>query len=189
VDGELPPPQESSPRKGTNTNVAPMKLDPGRQNLIEEFPHIPEKPLQEFLETYVPSVDEEVVDRVMKELKANTKLTKNGWVRGYATKTPAQMRIHENVAFSNLCLFITAIIEAAVKLEDHSNNPWIAHSSKKGTLVGEKASTTSCIYLPEMISDGHSMGWEQLLAVGEFKKHRIHEKHVWFFLRFRGVYD
>jgi hypothetical protein len=181
ADGEPPPPQGSSPHKAINIDTTPLKLGPARQKLIRDFSHIPQKPLLDFFETYVPSVSDAVVDAIMKDLETIGKITHSGRVYGYATKTPAEMRTHENEAFKHLGRFIETIIEAVVKFEKRSNDPCIAH--KQRPLAGEKASSSipdSYVYLLEKVLGCHGMGWGQLLAVGEFKKHRMHEKDVCF---------
>ncbi|KAF9260430.1 hypothetical protein L218DRAFT_962580 [Marasmius fiardii PR-910] len=179
------PEEGSSPRKSKNIYGSHhQNLPTARSELAQHYKYIPEKSMKEFFAEYLPPISKNVVDEIMEELKnhKNGGLTPTGKVWGYATTPPGKIKKHESVAFKQLCAFLQLIIEYAGKEERRQGRPLIAHGSKQTRLPGERANSSrpdSHLHLLKTAVAEVIIGWEQLLAVGEFKKALKNQNDNW----------
>ncbi|KAF9260427.1 hypothetical protein L218DRAFT_1079334 [Marasmius fiardii PR-910] len=178
-------PERSSPRKSKNIyGSRHQSLSTARNELAQHYNKIPEKSIQEFSAQYLPSVDDHVVDDIMKKLQDHVGggLTQEGKVWGYAKTGPNKKKKHEALAFEKLCSFLQLIIEYADKEEKRETTPLVAHGSKQTRLPGERANSSrpdSHLHLLKTAVAEVIIGWEQLLAVGEFKKALKNQNDNW----------
>ncbi|KAF9258059.1 hypothetical protein L218DRAFT_964846 [Marasmius fiardii PR-910] len=98
----------------------------------------------------------------------------NGRVYGYVDTPSKKKKANEAGAFHLLGSFIQLVIELAGEYE--KKEPLIGHSAKQTPLSSETVNTSrpdSYLYLLLKSVMGDKTGWEQLLAVGDFKKKKI----------------
>ncbi|KAF9260437.1 hypothetical protein L218DRAFT_1002750 [Marasmius fiardii PR-910] len=176
---------------GSHTSVHLENLSTqARDELLQLYEYIPEKSLEAFFCEYLPSIEDKIVSKTVKKLRKSREvvgIVKERDVYGHATTTSGGPNKQEKVtSFRDLCDCLQQITNLAIELEGHGNKAWIAYGSKQTRIQGERARSShpdSYFYLQQTapaVGDGdHIVGWEQLLAVGQFKKYAKNENDNW----------